>query len=140
MSLGGSNTYNGAYSALLDHFFKEFISADSYCMNEGLLGMGPLEAADKEYHFLSWPTSNWPNLISLEFAINCRAEYDCAKDIHDLMFHLINVYNKRGTHALIHSLTHYLIHSLTHSLIYSLTHSLTSFFLRRRDSTTIYLL
>lgn len=96
MSLGGSNTYNGAYSALLDRYFKETISADSYCLNEGLSGMGPIDAADIEYHFLSWPTSNWPNLVSLEYAINCRSKLDCPKDIHDLMFHLVNIYTKRG--------------------------------------------
>lgn len=98
MTLGGSNTAvgsNGQYYVdrlrdVIVRWSKQgLIGVDSYVMNEGIVGTGPTR---KQYFFDRELPSKWPNIISLEFAVNVPNSWQYALDLDDLIFFINSKY------------------------------------------------
>ena len=50
---------------------------------------GPSYFCDVIFRFEKYENKNWPNLIILEFSINCSGDWSCAKET-DRLIHIIN--------------------------------------------------
>lgn len=97
LGLGGSNTgasYKNTYPRyleLLDEYIKDNYHTSSYVINRGIPGGDPEMALDIVYDILMGNTSLWPNIISLEFSVNCYPN-TCPKFIDRLISFFNNIY------------------------------------------------
>ena len=100
LALGGSNTAVGAYGQYyVDRLREKILHCDilnaeqSYVMNEGMSGVGPTK---KKFAFEDEPISKWPNLVTLEFAVNTPNDWWTAREIDDLIVFIKAKFSDKG--------------------------------------------
>ena len=93
LTLGGSNTayfYGTTYPAFLIESIHRLYNATELHVsirNEGIAGTGPTM---KNFDFFAEPPSTWPNVVSLEFAINTDNQWIEAVRVDQLIHYLNN--------------------------------------------------
>jgi len=100
LALGGSNTAVGDYGQYYVDKLRNLVlkckfidSKDSYVMNEGIGGTGPTR---KRYPFEDDPPNRWPNIVTLEFAVNTPNQWSSAQMVDDLIFFLNAKYTEKS--------------------------------------------
>jgi hypothetical protein len=64
----------------------------SYLLNEGVSGSGPMMT---RYRFESWPVHLWPNVVSMEYMVNCGAfGWGCEESIETVIQYIRAKYTK----------------------------------------------
>ena len=86
------------YVQFLDAFLKAQVSSDSYAMNEGRAGRGPRDYVGNVLAFEGLPLAQWPNVLLLEFAVNCqeKADWTTARDLDALVRSMRRKWSDRG--------------------------------------------
>ena len=99
LALGGSNTAN-FYGTRDTDFLKNAIFKlcnesvrEITIINEGIPGTGPTM---KNFEFERDPLRTWPNVVSLEFAVNSENSWHHAKKLDQLIHFLSHKWEKNG--------------------------------------------
>ena len=74
IAFGGSNTaqHGKSYADVLNDYLQAHHEKNSYCINAGIPGSSACVAVDSRLHiFDEIPRDFWPNVVILEFSINC---------------------------------------------------------------------
>jgi hypothetical protein len=97
LTLGGSNTaFSDLYVDKLRSLVQNCSRIDvnnSYVINEGVGGHGPMR---KRYFFEDYPPTRWPNIVTLEFAVNSANDWSAAQSIDDFIYFLNAKYSKNA--------------------------------------------
>jgi hypothetical protein len=105
LAIGGSNTAADQYVHFLGVSLRKVFSPDSYVENGGMAGTGPIR---RKFAFeTAMPVDRWPNVIILEYAINCRHGWECVQDLEMLIAFMNDKYVQRKL-----PLPHYIIFEL----------------------------
>lgn len=64
----------------------EYTPQKSYVFNQAVAGTGPTHSMGHTFKFeADEPASNWPNIVILEYSVNCQISIDCVAQIDNLI-------------------------------------------------------
>jgi hypothetical protein len=95
LALGGSNTASPkGYVPFLESLIIELFPDDSYVINAGMAGTPPVK---RIFGFESnLPPEKWPNLITLEYSVNCPSGWDCVIALDSMINFINRKYQRRN--------------------------------------------
>ena len=89
--------YYKKYPELLDNFLNTNVSSTSYALNKGISGTGPgFHLESPTFGFEHLEKKHWPNVVSLEYAVNLNHGWENVRVIDDLIRHIIRKYEMDG--------------------------------------------